>query len=434
MTLTALQPALDRSSPPAVRPDVLRLQAARVLSTAHRQSRAADALAREATRLGAAWSGDAADAALRALVALWKAVLTSAEAHEQAADVLRACASRVEEAAALWQQAEALERQDAVARAVRAQAAARGAFVSPYEVDESPLRTQARRLAAEAHDVVDDAVRRAAAALDDLRPADRRPDLDALDQLRGVGTGAVDAVAGSLSTVADLSPRRLLTDRDGWLADVRALRDGAAYAADHPAEAGAAVLGLDLLQEGRYGEWAGAFVPDLLSGVLTGGAVPVARRSADVAGDLADLAEDVDDLQRVVRRVDTGGPVQPQPGAVMTPRYPTVIRDLEPARRVHILDGDERGGGHRAGAGKGKSEFPGSWTDDEIVRRVMQTARRPLRADDQPEKNDNLVAYGEHDGITIKVVVDPAGRVVTAHPIRRMPRTRNREEQEHQPA
>src|SRR6188508_1417561 len=49
-------------------------------------------------------------------------------------------------------------------------------------------------------------------------------------------------------------------------------------------------------------------------------------------------------------------------------------------RRVHILQGDEKGGGHQFAAGKPcKSEFPKEWSSDEIIAHVESIA-----------SNDNL--------------------------------------------
>lgn len=50
---------------------------------------------------------------------------------------------------------------------------------------------------------------------------------------------------------------------------------------------------------------------------------------------------------------------------------------VEPSRRVHILDGDRTGGGHRAGAGRGKSEFPAGWSDDEIIDGINDVVNDP---------------------------------------------------------
>ena len=51
---------------------------------------------------------------------------------------------------------------------------------------------------------------------------------------------------------------------------------------------------------------------------------------------------------------------------------------VSPARRVHILDGDATGGGHGPGRGiSGKSEFPPTLTDDEIIAGVEAIANDP---------------------------------------------------------
>jgi hypothetical protein len=42
---------------------------------------------------------------------------------------------------------------------------------------------------------------------------------------------------------------------------------------------------------------------------------------------------------------------------------------VSPDAKIHILDGDRQGGGHRHGTGQpGKSEFPPDWSDDKIIR------------------------------------------------------------------
>ncbi|MCA1712730.1 MAG: EndoU domain-containing protein [Actinobacteria bacterium] len=97
--------------------------------------------------------------------------------------------------------------------------------------------------------------------------------------------------------------------------------------------------------------------------------------------------------------------------------FPRHIADLRPDRRRHILDGDgpNKGGGHRPGVGKaGKTEFPADWTDDDIIRRVMQTAMRPDRVEPSFGK---FVALARHDGVTVRVVVRADGHVWTAYPL-----------------
>lgn len=422
LTSTALPPALAGRTGPAADPQELRTVASRLSSAAERYDAAARRLLTRTGGLPQVWRGSAATAAWADLVALQARAQQAADRHREAAEALLTCASRLDEAQATWQRAEALERQDAMERAT---AAARGGF--PDLRDAGPLRQQARRLADEAYTESEQALARAAGRLHEL--ADAAPaasGLSALDQVRGFGRGAVEAISGSVSAVAGLSLPRMLADPDGWLEQVRGLRDGSAYAVTHPREALEAAAGWDLLREGRFGEWGGALAPDLLGAVFTGGGLPAARRGADLADDLGDLAEDVDDLQRVHGRSfdsNAGGPVQPRPGMPLPHGYVKVIRDLTPERRTHILDGDPphvrggRGGGHRHGTGKsGKTEFPAHWPDDDIISRVMETARSPRSGLVHPRyKTFNVMA--DYDGVTIVVSVSRAGSVITAYPL-----------------
>lgn len=421
MTLAApeLPPALAGRRAPQ-QSDELRVLAGRLSDAAEHFTSASRRLTSRTAGLADTWNGDAAAAALHDLASLRQRALTAAEAYVDGAQVLLVCAARLDDAEATWQRAEALERLDAMERAARASTA----VIAPFEADTGPLRRQARRLAEQAQADAEEALARASAQLLDL--ADRAvvpgvARLTAADQISGVGQGAVNAVWGSVVTVAGLSLPRLLTDPEGWREQVLGLRDGASYALSHPAAAGRAAIGWDQLQEGRYGEWAGGFVPDLLSGALTGGALPMTRRGADLADDLDDLADDVADLQRVHGRgldANAGGPVEPGPH--LPAGYVTHVKDLTPERRRHILDGDPHGpgGGHRHGTGRGKSEFPASWDDDLIISRVMQTARAPQRGR-WSSKNNSFNVTAEFDGVTVLVAVDKTGYVKTAYPIKR---------------
>lgn len=409
--------ALADWSAPAADPAAMRLAAARLEALQQRWQLAARRLRTAAATLAHRWRGEAADAALRELEELARAALAIADAHAQAVTVLLTCARAVEEAQATWQRAAALEAQDLHHRAERQRAAARGAFVGPYDLEGAALRRQARAVAEQAHVQADEACARATGQLQALaaQATTGRRTLTAADQLAGVGRGAAEAVRGTADLLTGAV--RTLSDPAAWPGAVRGLVEGLTYGARHPREAVGAATGWDLLERGRYGEWAGGFVPDLLTGAVTGGSVPAGRRAAE-------LADDLDDLERGGGRrtrgtANAGGPVRPQPGVVLVRGYPRLIQDLAPKRRVHILDGDpppRQGGGHRPGAGRGKTEFPHGWTDDEIIRAVMETATRPHGTATQPGRR-TLLAHAEHAGVCVRAVVDPRGRIVTGHPL-----------------
>lgn len=85
-------------------------------------------------------------------------------------------------------------------------------------------------------------------------------------------------------------------------------------------------------------------------------------------------------------------------------------------RRIHILDGDASGGGHRFGAGKGKTEFPPDWTDDQIITAIEKIANDPQSVASSARRG-RKVMRGVENGLPISVVVDPAdGSIVTGYP------------------
>lgn len=89
---------------------------------------------------------------------------------------------------------------------------------------------------------------------------------------------------------------------------------------------------------------------------------------------------------------------------------------LTPDRLAHILDGDEYGGGHRHGAGiPGKTEFPESWNDDTIAATVLRAAHRPQQVEQQ--NNGRWRVNGIYEEVDMRVIVNPDGRIWTAHPI-----------------
>lgn len=74
------------------------------------------------------------------------------------------------------------------------------------------------------------------------------------------------------------------------------------------------------------------------------------------------------------------------------------------------------GGGHGPGRGlPGKREFPASWSDDDVVARTMDVARRPDRA--VRLLSGLFRASGERGGVQLSVLVSPDGEVVVSYPV-----------------
>src|SRR5262245_56205655 len=90
------------------------------------------------------------------------------------------------------------------------------------------------------------------------------------------------------------------------------------------------------------------------------------------------------------------------------------------ARRRHILDGDATGGGHGPGRGlSGKSEFPATLTDDQIIAGVEALANDPTNypGGTIPTAPGRFKISGVIGGVKSTVIVDPkAGEVITAWP------------------
>ncbi len=91
---------------------------------------------------------------------------------------------------------------------------------------------------------------------------------------------------------------------------------------------------------------------------------------------------------------------------------------VSPGRRVHILEGDATGGGHRPGRGlPGKSEFPPGWSDDRIIEAIEAVANDPASSR-TVQANGRTVVTGRRGGVELRVVVERDGRsIVTAYPI-----------------
>jgi hypothetical protein len=81
------------------------------------------------------------------------------------------------------------------------------------------------------------------------------------------------------------------------------------------------------------------------------------------------------------------------------------------ARRKHILDGDATGGGHGPGRGKaGKSEFPPTLTDQEIIDGVESIANDPNNYPGGviPSGGKPIRLTGSIKGVRAVVIADPA--------------------------
>jgi filamentous hemagglutinin len=79
--------------------------------------------------------------------------------------------------------------------------------------------------------------------------------------------------------------------------------------------------------------------------------------------------------------------------------------------RIHILGGDSAGGGHRFGANRGKSEFPMSWSDDDIIEAIEDVANDPSSTRMQG-RGGRVILIGMRKSVSITVVLDVADRLI----------------------
>ena len=102
-------------------------------------------------------------------------------------------------------------------------------------------------------------------------------------------------------------------------------------------------------------------------------------------------------------------PQRPEPDAIRVPGD----------RGRHILDGDgpgTLGGGHRHGTGRpGKTEFPASWSDSDVIHLAKDAARHPDQVRWQVS-NCRWLVDAERENVRIWAVVLPDGKVHAAWP------------------
>ncbi len=91
---------------------------------------------------------------------------------------------------------------------------------------------------------------------------------------------------------------------------------------------------------------------------------------------------------------------------------------ISPRARVHILQGDHRGGGHMFGTGKPcKSEFPQNWNEEKIISVVTSLAAND-NLDWRQQSNGYFTAQKMVEGVKVRVVLDrEKDDVVTAYPV-----------------
>ena len=102
---------------------------------------------------------------------------------------------------------------------------------------------------------------------------------------------------------------------------------------------------------------------------------------------------------------------------------------ITPERETHILDGNATGGGHRAGTGiPGKTEFPAEWSDQVVLDNITSVVKDPnstwTQKTGKPGRlltNKGLptqwTVEGTVDGISIRAVVEPAGKgIISGYP------------------
>ena len=78
-------------------------------------------------------------------------------------------------------------------------------------------------------------------------------------------------------------------------------------------------------------------------------------------------------------------------------------------------------GGHRACAGRGKTEFPADWSDEKIINKVWEIANDlTLKRIPDKRQQGRYTIDGEREGIFMRVIIEPEGEgIITGYPIRK---------------
>ncbi|APU15385.1 MULTISPECIES: EndoU domain-containing protein [Actinoalloteichus] len=157
--------------------------------------------------------------------------------------------------------------------------------------------------------------------------------------------------------------------------------------------------------------------------------------SIDAGAGVSSAQDTTMDLAQRGRRTETGhqptSPGQDETGTQWdnteegtSPPRPEDL-SLSDERRNHIMDGhgEDDGGGHFPGTGKpDKTEFPERWAPEDenrpgdlITQQILDIARNP---DEPPflQDNGNWNVQGTRDGVTVEIIVDSDGNIVTAFP------------------
>lgn len=100
--------------------------------------------------------------------------------------------------------------------------------------------------------------------------------------------------------------------------------------------------------------------------------------------------------------------------------FPSDQKDItiSDERRTHILQGDDKGGGHAFGTGRPcKSEFPKEWSNDEIIKHVRSIAAND-NLDWEKQDNGYYTAIQMVEGVRVRVVLNRRrDDVITAYPL-----------------